>query len=183
MTQEPASGESNSSETAATPTPRMPRFKLTPVWPQIPEHDAADLLAFWKREGAIPDEAQARARLKQVVVLARDANGDVAGVCTALPMTPPQLGQPVYFWRAFIAPKWRSSRLIYRLLMGSFDELEVYSRERDFPCIGVILELENNRFGEVFRTAEWRKPHFVYIGKSPRGLDVRVRYFRGAKLK
>lgn len=158
-------------------------FALTPTWPQISDKDADDLLAFWKNEGAIPDEAQAKERLKQVVVLARDGDGEVAGVCTALPMTPPQLGQPVYFWRAFIAPKWRQSRLIYTLLMQSFDHLEAFARERDYPCIGVILELENNRFGEVFRQAEWRKPHFVYIGKSPRGLDVRVRYFRGARLK
>lgn len=158
-------------------------FSLIPVWPNIDEVDAADLLAFWKREGAIPDEAQAKARLKQAILLARDADGEVAGVCTALSMTPPQLGQPMYFWRAFIAPKWRKTRLIYSLLMDSFDVLEADSRERDFPCIGVILELENTRFGEVFRKAEWTKPHFIYIGKSPRGLDVRVRYFRGAKLK
>lgn len=162
---------------------RKPKFSLIRAWPNIGERDATDLMAFWKREGAIPDEAQARARLKQVVLLSRDADGEVAGVCTAMPMTPPQLGQPMYFWRAFIAPKWRTTRLIYRLLMESFDVLEAYACERDFPCIGVILELENTRFGEVFRKAEWTKPHFIYIGKSPRGLDVRVRYFRGAKLK
>ena len=162
---------------------RKSKFSITPVWPNIDEQDAADLMTFWKREGAIPDEAQANARLKQVVLLARDMDGEVAGVCTAMPMTPPQLGQPMYFWRAFVASKWRKTRLIYSLLMDSFDVLEAHAREREFPCIGVILELENTRFGEVFRKAEWTKPHFIYIGKSPRGLDVRVRYFRGAKLK
>ncbi len=169
----------NSGRTAG----RKATFSLAPVWPSIDEQDTTELMAFWKREGAIPDEAQATARLKQVVMLARDADGEIAGVCTAMPMTPPQLGQPVYFWRAFVAPKWRATRLIYNLLMDSFDVLEAYARERDFPCIGVILELENTRFGEVFRKAEWIKPHFIFIGKSPRGLDVRVRYFRGAKLK
>ncbi len=162
---------------------RKSTFDLIPVWPKIGNQDATELLAFWKREGAIPDEAQARARLDQVVLIARDEDGEVAGVCTAVPMTPPHLGQPVYFWRAFVAPKWRATRLIYNLLMGSFDLLEGYARERGFPCIGVILELENTRFGEVFRKAEWSKPRFIYIGKSPRGLDVRVRYFRGARLK
>lgn len=158
-------------------------FSLTTVWPSITDEDSADLLAFWKDEGAIPDEVQAKARLKQVVMLARDADGAIAGVCTALPTTPPQLGQPMYFWRAFIAPKWRTTRLIYSLLMDSFDVLEASAREHKFPCIGVLLELENNRFGKVFRKAEWVKPHFIFIGKSPRGLDVRVRYFRGASLK
>ena len=162
---------------------RASTFTLTTVWPEITDQDSLDLMAFWKDEGAIPDETQAKARLKQVVMLARDADGAIAGVCTALPMKPPQLGQPMYFWRAFIAPKWRTSRLIYSLLMDSFDVLEASARERDFPCIGVLLELENSRFGKVFRKAEWTKPHFIFIGKSPRGLDVRVRYFRGANLK
>lgn len=159
------------------------RFSLTTVWPGIDSQDSTELMAFWKREGAIPDEARARARLQQVVLLARDGDGEVAGVCTALSLTPPQLGQPMYFWRAFIARKWRTTRLIYRLLMDSFDVLETYAREREFPCIGVILELENTRFGEVARKAEWGNSHFIYMGKSPRGLDVRARYFRGAKLK
>ena len=168
---------------AKRPVAQRSGFNLIMAWPQISDEDASDLLAFWKREGAIPDEAQAKARLKQVVILARDAQGEIAGVCTALPMTPPQLAQPMYFWRTFVAPKWRTSRLFFTLLTHSFDALDEYARERDFPCIGVLLELENARFGEVFRKAEWHKTHFVYIGKSPRDLDMRVRYFAGAKLK
>ncbi|MGA7296127.1 MAG: hypothetical protein WBW92_01285 [Rhodanobacteraceae bacterium] len=171
----------NSDKAAAAQS--RPAFRLTTVWPEITTQDAEDLLAFWKREGAIPDESQARARLKQVVMLARDADGEIAGVCTSLPMTPPQLGQPVFFWRAFVGKQWRHTRLIFNLLTRSFSALEDYACGNDYPCIGVLLELENSRFREVFQRAEWRKTHFVYIGKSPRGLDVRVRYFRGAKLK
>ena len=43
-------------------------FSLTPVWPKIDEQDATDLMAFWKREAAIPGEAQATARLQQAVL-------------------------------------------------------------------------------------------------------------------
>lgn len=159
------------------------RFALTHVWPQIAPQDADDLLAFWKQHGAIPGEAEARARLPQVILLARDDAGAIAGVCTTFPMTPPQLGQPMYFWRAFIAPQWRSTRLIGTLLSKSCDTLASHARENDFPCIGILLELENERFGSVGRKAEWVHPRFTYIGKSPRGLDVRAHYFRGAKLK
>ncbi|HET8899420.1 MAG TPA: hypothetical protein VFN09_11675 [Rhodanobacteraceae bacterium] len=168
---------------ATDDTPTRARLELTLAWPKISDRDGADLLAFWQREGAIPDETQAKARLAQVVFLARDTDGDVAGVCTALAMTPPQLGQPLYFWRAFVAPKWRSTRLIGTLLARSCEHLREYARERDFPCIGVLLELENARFREKGRRAEWVRPRFAYIGKSPRGLDVRVHYFRGARLK
>lgn len=162
---------------------RRAPFALTHVWPRISDPDATELLAFWKKEGAIPDEAQARARLSQVVLLARDGEGEIAGVCTAYPMTPPQLGQPMYFWRGFVAPKWRSTRLIGTLLSKSCDVLGAHGRDNDFPCIGILLELENARFHDAGRKAEWINPRFAYIGKSPRGLDVRVHYFRGARLK
>ena len=98
--------------TTDTPPGSGSRFALTHVWPQIAPQDAQDLLAFWAQHNAIPNPDEARARLAQVVLLARDAEGKIAGVCTAYPMTPPQLGQPMYFWRAFIAPPWRATRLI-----------------------------------------------------------------------
>ncbi len=160
------------------------RFSLTRTWPErINAQDSNDLLAFWKRENAIPDETIAKARLPQVVFLARDAAGEIAGVCTALAAKPAQLGQPVYFWRCFVAPKHRGTRLVGTLLSKSCDLLGEWAREHDFPCIGILLELENERFAKAGRKAEWIHPHFVYIGKSPRGLDVRIHYFKGARLK
>ena len=170
------------SDTTPSDGPRS--FTLTCTWPgQISPSDTDDLLAFWQREGAIPDPQQARARLSQVVFLARDAKGEIAGVCTAMAINPPQLGQPMYFWRSFIAPPWRSTRLIGTFLEKSCEHLGDYAREHGYPCIGVLLELENERFKKAGRKAEWVHPRFAYIGKSPRGLDVRVHYFRGARLK
>lgn len=170
------------------PTPQAasspPSFVLTRTWPQqISATDRADLLTFWTREDAIPSLAQAQARVDQVVFLARDAAGDIAGVCTVLPMTPAQLAQPLYFWRAFVTQKWRSSRLVGTLLSKSCEMLAIYAREHDYPAIGVLLELENDRFRNAGRKAQWVHPLFAYIGKSPRGLDVRVHYFKGARLK
>lgn len=158
-------------------------FELTQAWPQISEQDGEDLLAFWKAHKAIPNEDEARRRLSQVVLLARDRDGAIAGVCTAYAATPPQLGQPIYFWRVFIAPAWRSSRLMFTLGSRSCSVLGDYARAHNYPCIGILVELENERFSEVGRQAVWPRPHFTYIGKSPRGLDVRVHYFKGARLK
>lgn len=158
-------------------------FEIATAWPQISDADASDLLEFWAREGAIPDGKQARERLPQVVLLARDTEGQVAGVCTAFAVTPAQLGQPVYYWRAFVGARWRTTRLIFQLGMGAFEVLEAHAVANGYPCIGVIMELENDRFRSVARKAVWGKSQFVYVGKSPRGLDVRLRYFRGATLK
>ena len=107
-------------------------MRLTTVWPEITAQDAEDLLAFWKREGAIPDES-ARRRGERVVMLARDADGEIAGVCTSLPMTPPRLRQPCVFWRAFVGKQWRHTRLIFNLLTRSFSALEDYACGNDYP--------------------------------------------------
>ena len=139
--------------------------------------------AFWRREGALTDDAQTDQRLPQLVMHARTRDGEVAGVCTAVPVTLPRLGQPLYYWRTFVGSQWRSTPLVMAMLKRSCAHLEEYARTRDFPCIGVLLELENDRFRDRGRMATWWNPRFVYLGRSDRGLDLRVLYFRGARLK
>jgi len=158
-------------------------FQFVPHWKL--EHTADDeaILAFWKNEGAVPDETKAKERLNQIVVHARDASGAIAGVCTVVPINHPRLGQPMYYYRCFIGKAWRKSRLVFTMLNRAFDTLEAYARAHDYPCIGVVLELENSRFGKTLRAPVWPSTGFIYIGVSQRNLDLRVRYFRGARLK
>ena len=159
------------------------RFRFVDDWPAV-QPDAADAVrAFWKREGAFDGEAQMDQRLPQLVMHACSDDGEVAGVCTALPTTPPGLAQPMYYWRCFVGTRWRATSLVMRMLKRSCVTLEDHAREHDFPCIGVLLELENTRFRDRGRTAQWWTPRFTYIGRSPRGLDLRVLYFKGARLR
>lgn len=158
-------------------------FDYVVGWPAVAADDAAAIDAFWRREGALDDEARIAERLRQVVMHARTAAGEVAGVCTAVAVTPPRLGQPMYYWRTFVGRQWRSTPLVMNLLKRSCASLEAYARANDYPCIGVLLELENERFSERGRTAAWWNPRFAYIGRSERGLDLRALYFRGARLK
>ena len=149
---------------------------------ESPENDEA-VLRFWEREGAFANDSMARERLKELVLHARDGSGEVAGVCTVVPMTPPRLAQPLYYYRCFIGKPWRSSRLVARLLVQAFELLEAHAVKHGFPCIGMLLELENTRFGETLRAPVWRSVGFTYAGLSGRGLELRLRYFRGARLK
>ena len=160
-----------------------PAFDFVAVWPQASAEDADAIRGFWRSEKALDSDAAMDQRLPQVVMYARTSAGDVAGVCTAIAVTPQQLGQPVYYWRTFVGAAWRSSKLVMALLKRSCVLLDDYSREHGFPCIGVLLELENKRFANVGRRAEWHNPRFIYVGRSERGLDVRVHYFHGARLK
>lgn len=158
-------------------------FRFVVNWPEIHADDAAAIKAFWVAEGALNDEAVMAQRVRQVVMHARTADGAVAGVCTAIPVTPSRLAQPMYYWRTFVGARWRTSPLVMSLLKRSCVLLEEHARAHDYPCIGVLLELENDRFKERGRMATWFNPRFVYIGRSDRGLDLRALYFKGARLK
>jgi hypothetical protein len=158
-------------------------FTYHPTWGTLSPEDAAAIVAFWVSEKALPDEQVARQRVGQVVMFARSDDGQIAAICTAVPQNPPQLGQPVYFYRSFIAARWRQSLLVLRLLKKGVVLLEQDARAHDWPCIGVLLELENERFGQKGRMPVWPGIDFSYVGKSPRGLECRIHWFRDARLK
>ena len=158
------------------------RFSYVADWQALDPAEGDAIAAFWRSEGALTEEAHIKARLPQVVMHARDGER-VAAVATAVPVTPPQFGQPVYYYRSFVGQQWRSTLLIERLLKRAMTTLEEYAAARDYPCIGILLELEGARFADKGRMPIWPHSNFVYIGKSPRGLETRVHFFKGAKLK
>lgn len=138
---------------------------------------------FWLREQANVAGAEAIHRLTEVVAHIVDENNNMVAVATVAVKVLPRLGQPMYYYRCFVGKAWRSSKLVRPLLRHTQHVLEKYARAHDFPCIGILLELENEGFADTLRWATWPGVGFNYIGISPRGLDLRVWYFRGAVLK
>lgn len=157
-------------------------FRLLSGWQSLTTSDADALRSFWQAEGAFNDSKAIDERLPQVVCFARDGD-QIAGVCTAMAMTPPAFGQPVFYFRVFTGRAWRTTRLVGLLWMRARDILESYAREHDFPCIGILVELENPGFIKKGRRPIWSGLDLTYIGKSPRGLETRVYYFKGARMK
>ena len=164
------------------------RFRIVQNWQAMNEQDAADLSEFWQRHGALSGEELIRKRLSQVVVHARTPEGEIAGVSTVDFAVVPQLDQPMYLYRSFIAPPWRKTLLVRRLFTASASCLEEYARVHDYPAIGLIAVLENSRFGEiagrdrpVWGSGAMRQ--WTYIGKNAKGREMRVSYFKGARLK
>lgn len=166
-----------------TPTPASRDFTYVDCWQQISESDAQAVIAFWRSEDAMDDDQDPQERCKEIVIFARDAAGDVAAAATAVPMTLARLGQPVYYYRAFVGRKYRNNHLILSVVNHSRALLQTYAQAHNYPSIGILLELENDRFARAARRASWSHPRFDYIGKSPRGLDLRTDYFDGAQLK
>jgi len=158
-------------------------FSFVSCWGALTPQDAEAVRAFWRSEGALDSGPAIDKRLAQVVMYARAPNGEVAGVSTAIAMLPPRFGQPMYYYRAFVGKTWRTTSLVRELMNRSNALLETFARERSFPCIGVLLELENAGFYRALRKPVWWNPRFYYAGISERGLEVRAYYFEGARLK
>jgi len=171
-------GDARVTSTEAAPS----AFRFVTDWQSIDPAEADAIREFWRSEGALSEEAHMSARLQQLVMHARDGD-KVAAVCTAVAMTPPALGQPVYYYRSFVGKAWRTTTLVEKLLRRAQKLLEDHARENNFPCIGILLELEGARFKDKGRMPVWPHTGFVYIGKSGRGLESRVYYFKGARLK
>jgi|SRR5690242_759809 len=158
-------------------------YQIITDWQQLEASAAEAIRAFWIGENASVVGDEADRRLAQVVAHAQDGEGRITAVATAVPLLYPRLGQPMYYYRCFVGRAWRGRNLSRTLLRHTQAVLEAFAREHDFPCIGILLELENEEFARVLQAPQWSVPAFTYIGKSERGLDLRVWYFRDARLK
>lgn len=159
------------------------KINIVPVWKQVTPELADELVAFWLENKALGDEASARQRTEQAICVARDENGKLQGVSTGVIRVLPRLRQPMYYYRQFFA----------RSLRGKHQELPFYRHckqvlqdyNADLPVaesLGILLEIENSKIAAAYKRAI--EPGFdaVFIGYSPRGLELRVSYFENAVL-
>ena len=159
------------------------KINIVPVWKQVTPALADELVAFWLENKALGDEASARQRTEQAICIARDENGKLQGVSTGVIRVLPRLRQPMYYYRQFFA----------RSLRGKHQELPFYRHckqvlqdyNADLPVaesLGILLEIENSKIAAAYKRAI--EPGFdaVFIGYSPRGLQLRASYFEDAIL-
>ena len=68
-----------------------PGYPFDTVWPSPAEEVRQEVVRFWLSEGALLEEARARERSKELIVVARTHSGQVASVSTACKVQVPQL--------------------------------------------------------------------------------------------
>ena len=163
----------------------MSAYLYQALWKRLDDALRGEIIAFWLEHGALTDAAAARARVDEIVAVARTGTGAIAGVCTAAPRLVPDLGRTLYYYRTFIAPAHRDGFIVRRLLTVAVAALEGYSRDHpDDAADGVYIELENPLFSEHLRYAVWPRKglEFVYIGKTPTGHERRLLWFRHTQI-
>lgn len=156
-------------------------LEIIPVWKQVTPELKAELLAMWEANNAMRDPAQAALRAEQAVCVARDEQGRLCGVGTAIIRVLPRLRQPMYYYRQFFASELRGKNQAVPFFARAKDILESYNAGLAAPeSLGVLLELENPQLAKRYGMAQG--PMTTFIGYSPRGLQLRVSYFKDATL-
>ncbi|MFN3703705.1 hypothetical protein [Thermomonas sp.] len=160
------------------------KVEFVPVWKQVTPELAKELVAFWQEQKAVLDPATAQRRVDQVVCIARDADGALCGVGTALLKIIPRLRQPTYYYRQFFAKALRGQHQELPFFLRCKQVLQQYNAGLQRPeSLGILLEIENAKIAAAYKRAV--EPGFdaVFIGYSPRGLQLRVSYFEDAVLQ
>jgi len=159
------------------------KAEYIPVWKQVTPELASELIAFWRENQAIGNEANAAARAMQAVSVARDEDGALCGVCTAVIKVLPRLRQPTYYFRQYFAKRMRGRNHIRPFHLHAKQVLEDYNASLDKPeSLGILLELENSKLASVYNHAYEPAFDSTFIGYSPQGLVLRVSYFKDAVL-
>ena len=153
------------------------------VWRQASAGLVEELVAFWRDNQALGGEEAARLRAQQAVCVARDENGALCGVATAVVKVLPRLRQPTYYYRQFFARRLRGRQQELAFFQFAKRVLQDYNAGLPAPeSLGILLEIENSKIAAAYRRAH--EPGFEagFIGYSPRGLQLRVSWFDDAVL-
>jgi hypothetical protein len=158
-------------------------FELIIDWQSTTPEHAAAIKAFWLGERALYRDDKAQERLPQVVIHAQDRTGAIVAVCTADTTFVPRLGQPMYYYRSYVAAAWRKHGIALAMLQRSQQCLGDYARSNGYPSIGIVLEIQSEQLRDLGNQPVWPRTRFSYIGHIPTGAALFVWYFEGATLK
>lgn len=150
-------------------------YRILCVYGQIDEELARELIDFWTRNKAIPNLRKARARVPQVVLIARNADGQLAGVSTVYRMTVNRDRQ-YYFYRMFIQPSDRVPGMMRFMTKRTFDYLRDLKVE-DKPA-GMAVVTENIKLMKRGIRREFERNGYTCLGKTRRGFDLWIHEFK-----
>ena len=149
------------------------------VWKQVTPELREELKAFWSGNKLTVEDTRA----DQAVCVIRDEEGAIQGVATAALKILPRLRQPMYYYRLFLAPDLRGHQHFLPFFRHALQALQDYNAGLPKPeSLGLLFELENGKIGKAYPHAYEPDFNAVFIGYSPRGLQLRVSYFENATL-
>jgi len=156
---------------------------IVPTWKQVTPMLQAELVAFWGKHKLIGDPVRAAERSRQAVCIGRDGSGEIVAAGTAHVRVLPRLRQPLYYYRQYFAPQLRGQRQALPFFEDARALLQEFNAALEEPeSLGLLLELDNPMLAAHYTKAWVESANAVFIGYSPRRLQLRVSYFDGARL-
>ncbi len=159
----------------------MSDISIAPAWRLNDETIERAAIEFWTRLNILPPGTAPAARAKELVAIARQSS-EVAGVATASIEALPTLRSRLAMVRCAVAPPYRKSRLASELIAGSQPILERWSLDNPSALlqgIGIVLEAD---LGDKARQPVWPRTGLTLIGYTPQGKQIRVAWFRHARV-
>ena len=142
--------------------------------------DAAAVTDLWTREAGLTKD-EARRRIGEVLLVATDDAGALAGVSTVYLRQSEQLRMDLWHFRVFVAAAHRNGTLAVHLARHARDLLRArFVSGQDVRGAGMIFEVEHPGLRRRLDQAVWPRTDFAFIGLNARGAHVRVHYFPGA---
>jgi hypothetical protein len=168
-----------------------PAFALESPWRHVDDDLADEIVAFWRRHRALPRNVDPHQRARQACALAR-IDGVLAGLSTAYAELYPPLARRFYFYRMFVDPALRSTRLVayehagrhafaaVHLVEESYRVLAAWSRAHpDEDVAGMAAVYESAAIGS--RGID--HGNLVLIGYDAKGQQMRVAWFPHARVE
>lgn len=137
----------------------------------------AQLIAFWRDNGALSEPFEAWRRTFEVCCIAFNGADQIAAVGSVYSAHYPALGAPYWFYRTFIRPDSRVNGLAQRMLRHTVAQLtDSFAGEPGAPA-GVIIVTENPKFETAAGQRQLQRQGFVRLGADENGRSVWQRRF------
>ena len=137
-----------------------------------------DSILFWKGlDQQFDMEYQKRAQEAVAHVRFKDK---VLGISTGALVYHAPLKSYVYLYRCYLKEEIRLQGLDAQLLLESFTILEEFNKNNPL-AIGVLV-VSQAEFIRGWNKAIWPGTEMMFIGNTPKGYPVRIRYFEGVKV-
>jgi len=141
-----------------------------------------EIVSFWIDNNAM-SEGDARQRISQVGFVAKHRETDkVAAVLSVFETLSPRIKKNFYAYRIFVGEQFRKQHLAGRVLnlANAFFEQQFLLGKTE--NVGLLIVSENKQFNAYRNEAVWPATGFTFIGYTPDGSQIRLKYFREARI-
>ncbi len=154
-------------------------FNFVNVWEDSEGYQAS--VAYWNELFQIPS-FNLDDRAKEVVyhVLYHD---EVIALSSAQKIRLPEYNNHWFYnFRMSVMPKYRLPGLADKLCVQTISFLEQLSKTENSSVIGVITLIEGKRIQKLKRNVIYSASGLVFGGYTKNGMQIRLRYFKGAMI-